>query len=94
MSETPTSPWDARYAGGDYLFGQAPNTVLAAARLQPGWSALAVADGEGRNAAGRRSGACMSCRSTAPPSPRRRRPSWLPSRAVELSFELADLETD
>lgn len=43
--------WDSRYAGEDYLFGEAPNAFLLsqAPRLQPGWRALAVADGEGRN---------------------------------------------
>lgn len=45
--------WSARYreAGDDYLFGTAPNRFLAqhAALLQPGTTALSVADGEGRN---------------------------------------------
>lgn len=44
--------WDARYAAEDYLFGTAPNEYLAsqAHRLAPGQRALAVGDGEGRNA--------------------------------------------
>lgn len=43
--------WDRRYAQSDYLFGVEPNAFLArqAGRLRPGWRALAVADGEGRN---------------------------------------------
>jgi SAM-dependent methyltransferase len=43
--------WDERYQGEAYLFGEAPNAFLArqAPRLTPGQSALAVADGEGRN---------------------------------------------
>ncbi|HRN63172.1 MAG TPA: class I SAM-dependent methyltransferase [Luteimonas sp.] len=43
--------WDARFSGEDYVFGIEPNAFLAAQahRLQPGMSALAVADGEGRN---------------------------------------------
>ena len=43
--------WNERYAGEGYLFGTAPNAFLAsnAARLKPGMSCLAVADGEGRN---------------------------------------------
>lgn len=46
-----TSFWDERYSAQGYIFGTAPNAFLVsqAARLQPGWSALAVADGEGRN---------------------------------------------
>ena len=43
--------WDGRYAEESYLFGTEPNAFLAreGGRLQPGWHALAVADGEGRN---------------------------------------------
>jgi len=46
-----TLMWNERYAGEGYLFGTAPNAFLAsnAARLKPGMSCLAVADGEGRN---------------------------------------------
>ncbi len=45
------SMWDERYAGEDYLFGTGPNAFLVSqqARLKPGMSCLAVADGEGRN---------------------------------------------
>lgn len=44
--------WDARYAAEDYLFGIEPNDYLAsqAHRLVSGQRALAVGDGEGRNA--------------------------------------------
>lgn len=44
--------WDARYAAEDYLFGTAPNEYLSsqAPRLAAGQRALAVGDGEGRNA--------------------------------------------
>jgi SAM-dependent methyltransferase len=47
----PTTMWDERYAAPEYIFGTAPNAFLAsqAHRLQIGWTALAVADGEGRN---------------------------------------------
>jgi SAM-dependent methyltransferase len=42
---------NARFATDEYIFGTAPNVVLAsqAARVRPGMRALAVADGEGRN---------------------------------------------
>ena len=45
------SPVDTRYDTADYVFGTAPNAFLAAQahRLAPGMTALAVADGEGRN---------------------------------------------
>lgn len=43
--------WDERYDRADYIFGEAPNGFLAAnaARLKGYSTALAVADGEGRN---------------------------------------------
>lgn len=43
--------WNARYAQDGYLFGETPNAFLQsqAARLAPGMTALAIADGEGRN---------------------------------------------
>jgi cyclopropane fatty-acyl-phospholipid synthase-like methyltransferase len=43
--------WNERFGGEDYFFGVRPNAFLAAqaALLKPGWSALCVADGEGRN---------------------------------------------
>ncbi len=43
--------WDTRFGGADFLFGTAPNAWLASWRhlLAAGQSALAVADGEGRN---------------------------------------------
>ena len=43
--------WDERYDRADYVFGEAPNAFLAAnaQRLKGYRTALAVADGEGRN---------------------------------------------
>ena len=43
--------WNTRFAAADYVFGTAPNAFLAsqAHRLKPGMTALAIADGEGRN---------------------------------------------
>ena len=51
MGTNEISVWDHRYAGGDYLFGEAPNRFLIsqASRLNRGQSALALADGEARN---------------------------------------------
>ncbi|WP_426173664.1 SAM-dependent methyltransferase [Massilia sp. TWR1-2-2] len=47
----PARTWDARFGSPDFLFGSAPNAYLARQRalLAAGQSALAVADGEGRN---------------------------------------------
>lgn len=45
------SVWNARYEGEQYHFGTRPNAFLVSqgARLKPGMTCLAVADGEGRN---------------------------------------------
>jgi len=43
--------WNDRYSGEDFLFGTAPNAFLASQRLPTQGTALAVADGEGRNGA-------------------------------------------
>jgi len=47
----PMKTWDARFDNPDFLFGTAPNAYLASqlGLLEAGKSALAVADGEGRN---------------------------------------------
>jgi 2-polyprenyl-3-methyl-5-hydroxy-6-metoxy-1,4-benzoquinol methylase len=47
-----TKYWDERYSSDVFVFGVAPHDFLAAqsARFRPGMRALAVADGEGRNA--------------------------------------------
>src|SRR5215475_9579824 len=43
--------WETRFSAPGYWFGTAPNAFLAsqAHRLRPGQTALAIADGEGRN---------------------------------------------
>ncbi|HEY8596476.1 MAG TPA: class I SAM-dependent methyltransferase [Devosiaceae bacterium] len=43
--------WDERYATSEYVFGKAPSAFIVAHKdwLKPGQTALAVADGEGRN---------------------------------------------
>ena len=43
--------WNLRFSAPEYVFGTAPNAFLAsqALRLKPGMTALAIADGEGRN---------------------------------------------
>lgn len=49
--ESERARWNERFSVEHYLFGTEPNRFLAsqAHRLRPGTSALAVADGEGRN---------------------------------------------
>ena len=50
MFNNPQTTWNQRFAAEHYVFGEAPNAYLQAqaAHLIPG-TALAVADGEGRN---------------------------------------------
>ena len=95
MSMTPPSRWDARYAGDDYLFGQAPNAFLAAqvARLPTGGSALALADGEGRNGVwlAEQGLEVLSVDSSSVAQEKARRLAR--TRGVDLRLELADLET-
>ena len=46
----PQEMWDKRFSTPEYVFGEEPNTFLAAqARELPPGFALAIADGEGRN---------------------------------------------
>jgi len=49
--DNPHETWNARFAGSDYLFGEAPNAFLTceAHWIPAGGSVLCVADGEGRN---------------------------------------------
>ena len=49
--DNPHETWNARFAGSDYLFGEAPNAFLTreARWIPAGGSVLCVADGEGRN---------------------------------------------
>jgi len=51
MTETEFDRWQKRFAAPGYLFGTAPNAFLKsqAHRLLKGQTALAIADGEGRN---------------------------------------------
>jgi SAM-dependent methyltransferase len=52
MSDNPElDRWNERFAKDAYHFGTGPNAFLAsqADRLRPGMTALAIADGEGRN---------------------------------------------
>jgi len=49
--ERDLAQWNERFAGESYWFGTEPNPFLKAQsrRLKPGMTALAIADGEGRN---------------------------------------------
>lgn len=95
MSANETSLWDQRYAGEDYLFGQAPNRFLAvqAPRLRSGQSALALADGEGRNGVwlAEQGLDVLSVDSSAVAQEKARRLAL--SRRAHIELELVDLST-
>ncbi|MFG1359694.1 SAM-dependent methyltransferase [Xanthobacter pseudotagetidis] len=87
--------WDKRFAGEEFLFGEAPNAFLSrqAPRLEKGQRVLAVADGEARNgvwlAEQGLSVHSMDFSSVAQAKARQ----LAARRGVELDFELADLLT-
>jgi SAM-dependent methyltransferase len=94
-SMTPTSMWDARYAGEDYLFGEKPNAFLVSqsARLKRGWSALAVADGEGRNGVWlAEQGLDVLSQDSSPVAQQKAR-RLAAARGVDVRFDLTDLAT-
>lgn len=88
------SLWDRRYAQEGYLFGVAPNAFLAgqAGRLQPGWRALAVADGEGRNGVwlAEQGLSVLSVDSSAVAQGKAK--ALAEARGVEIDLELVDLD--
>ncbi|MGH7057249.1 MAG: SAM-dependent methyltransferase [Acetobacteraceae bacterium] len=52
MNDNPhLARWNARFGAAEYVFGTEPNAFLAGerGRLKAGWTALVLADGEGRN---------------------------------------------
>ncbi|MFZ5727845.1 MAG: SAM-dependent methyltransferase, partial [Pseudomonadota bacterium] len=85
--------WDERYQGEAYLFGEAPNAFLArqSDRLRPGMTALAVADGEGRNGVwlAEQGLDVLSIDASRVAQDKARR--LAARRGVELAFEIADL---
>lgn len=85
--------WDERYAGEAYIFGTAPNVFLEsqAARLHSGQSALAVADGEGRNGVwlAQQGLQVLSVDSSSVAQAKAKK--LAAERGVTLQFEIADL---
>lgn len=87
--------WSERYAeaGAEYLFGTAPNKFLATQlrRLQPGWTALAVADGEGRNSVFLAESGLRVTAVEISPVGLRKAQRLAASRNVDVNFVLADV---
>ena len=87
--------WNSRYDRQDYLFGEAPNAFLAAQveRLQPGMTALAVADGEGRNGVWLAEQGLTVTTTDIAPRAIQKALALAERRGVALDAQLADLET-
>lgn len=88
-----TSLWDRRYAAPGFLFGTEPSAFLKARRddLVAGASALAVADGEGRNSVFlAECGLRVSAMDSSPVAVDKAR-ALAAERGVSVDFHLADL---
>jgi len=87
--------WDERYATEEYVFGTAPSLFLErnAGLLTHGETALAVADGEGRNSVflAEKGPAVTAMDSAATGVEKARRLAGF--KGVEVDFRLADLTT-
>ncbi len=85
--------WDERYSQDDYLFGTEPAAFLLAEaeRLEAGQTALAVADGEGRNSVFlAQQGLSVTAMDSSPVGIDKAR-ALAAERGVSIDFQLADL---
>lgn len=85
--------WDERYEQPGYLFGKVPNAFLQsqAGQLKPGWHALSLADGEGRNGIWlAEQGLQVHALDVSPVALEKAR-GWAQQRGVDVHFEHADL---
>lgn len=86
--------WNERYAGNEYLFGTEPADFLkrVAEWLTPGSTALAIADGEGRNSVWLAAeGLRVTAFDSAPNAVAKAR-KLAAARGVEVAFHLSDLD--
>ncbi len=85
--------WDQRYEQPGYLFGEAPNVFLQgqAGLLKPGWQALSLADGEGRNGIWLAEQGLNVHALDFSPVALEKAKSWARQRGVHLRFDHADL---
>ena len=86
--------WNERYAGDDYLFGTEPADFLkrAAPFLTPGETALAIADGEGRNSVWLAvQGLRVTAFDSAPNAVAKAR-KLAAARGVDVAFHVEDLD--
>ena len=87
--------WEARFTEPGYLFGTEPNAFLKskAHLLKPGQTALAVADGDGRNGVFLAERGLDVLAVDLSPTGLKKSQALAKERGVKLRFEQADLET-
>jgi cyclopropane fatty-acyl-phospholipid synthase-like methyltransferase len=87
--------WETRYAASGYLFGTEPNEFLKAQarRLPAGGTALAVADGEGRNGVWLAEQGLDVLATDFSPTALAKASALAQQRGVKLRTEVADLLT-
>jgi SAM-dependent methyltransferase len=87
--------WEARYSAPDYVFGTAPNAFLKSKvhLLKPGWKALSIADGEGRNGVFLAECGLEVVAFDFSPKALAKARALAKDRGVTVAYEQADLET-
>ena len=85
--------WQGRYAAPDYVFGEEPNSFLAArkALLPKSGKVLAVADGEGRNGVWLAQQGLDVLSIDFSPNGQAKARALAAKRGVKLDFEIADV---
>lgn len=87
--------WEARYSAPGYHFGTEPNAFVKshAHLLKPGWKALAIADGEGRNGVFLAEQGLDVLAVDLSPTALAKSQALARERGVSIKTEQADLET-
>jgi SAM-dependent methyltransferase len=87
--------WEARFSAPGYLFGKEPNAFVKskAHLLKPGWKALSIADGEGRNGVFLAQQGLDVLAIDISPTALAKSRALAKERGVKLRTELADLAT-
>jgi SAM-dependent methyltransferase len=95
LSEGEYERWEARFRVPDYAFGTAPNHFLASCRslLPSSGSALAVADGEGRNGVWLAEQGLVVLSIDFSPSAQEKAKALAKARGVAVTFERADVHS-
>jgi SAM-dependent methyltransferase len=95
LSEEEYGRWEARYGAPEYIFGKQPNFFLAACKplLPVSGRALAVADGEGRNAVWLAEQGLEVLSIDFSPTAQNKARILARERGASVAFELADVHS-